>query len=379
MCPIEAYLDNSATTRVCSEAIDCMLDCLNNNWGNPSSLHEKGIQAEDLLERARKTVAGAIGCEPSEIVFTSGGTQSNNIAVFGAVEAAKRKGNKIITSAVEHPSVMKAFDRLESEGYEVVRLRVDRFGRVDLEQLKNELDEKTVLVSVMAVNNELGTIEPTREISALIKKSGCPALFHVDAVQAFGKIPLSVRSLGVDLMSISSHKIHGPKGAGALYVKKGVRLVSPVVGGGQERDLRPGTEPMPAIAGFAGAVSALTVQKSLEKITALRNQTVEKLKNMDGVVLNSPDDALPYIINLSLPGLPSEAVLNLLSNRNIYVSSGSACAKGHKSPVLTAAGLDTERINSSLRISFSRFTEETEIEMLLDGINKALSTLRRKK
>ena len=379
MCPIEAYLDNSATTRVCSEAIDCMLDCLNNNWGNPSSLHEKGIQAEDLLERARKTVAGAIGCEPSEIVFTSGGTQSNNIAVFGAVEAAKRKGNKIITSAVEHPSVMKAFDRLESEGYEVVRLRVDRFGRIDLEQLKNELDERTVLVSVMAVNNELGTIEPIREISALIKKSGCPALFHVDAVQAFGKIPLSVRSLGVDLMSISSHKIHGPKGAGALYVKKGVRLVSPVVGGGQERDLRPGTEPMPAIAGFAGAVSALTVQKSLEKITALRNQTVEKLKNMDGVVLNSPDDALPYIINLSLPGLPSEAVLNLLSNRNIYVSSGSACAKGHKSPVLTAAGLDTERINSSLRISFSRFTEETEIEMLLDGINKALSTLRRKK
>ena len=379
MCPIEAYLDNSATTRVCSEAIDCMLDCLNNNWGNPSSLHEKGIQAEDLLERARKTVAGAIGCEPSEIVFTSGGTQSNNIAVFGAVEAAKRKGNKIITSSVEHPSVMKAFDRLESEGYEVVRLRVDRFGRVDLEQLKNELDEKTVLVSVMAVNNELGTIEPIKEISTLIKKSGCPALFHVDAVQAFGKIPLSVRSLGVDLMSISSHKIHGPKGAGALYVKKGVRLVSPVVGGGQEKDLRPGTEPMPAIAGFAGAVSALTVQKSLEKITALRNQTVEKLKNMDGVVLNSPDDALPYIINLSLPGLPSEAVLNLLSNRNIYVSSGSACAKGHKSPVLTAAGLDTERINSSLRISFSRFTEETEIEMLLDGINKALSTLRRKK
>lgn len=379
MCPIEAYLDNSATTRVCPEAIDCMLDCLKNNWGNPSSLHEKGIQAEDLLERARKTVAGAIGCEPSEIVFTSGGTQSNNIAVFGAVEAAKRKGNKIITSSVEHPSVMKAFDRLENEGYEVVRLRVDRFGRVDLEQLKNELDEKTVLVSVMAVNNELGTIEPIKEISALIKKSGCPALFHVDAVQAFGKIPLSVRSLGVDLMSISSHKIHGPKGAGALYVKKGVRLVSPVVGGGQERDLRPGTEPMPAIAGFAGAVSALTVQKSLEKITALRNQTVEKLKNMDGVVLNSPDDALPYIINLSLPGLPSEAVLNFLSNRNIYVSSGSACAKGHKSPVLTAAGLDTERINSSLRISFSRFTEETEIEMLLDGINKALSTLRRKK
>ena len=379
MCPTEAYLDNSATTRVCPEAIDRMLDCMKNNWGNPSSLHERGMMAEELLEQARKGVAQQIGSEPSEVIFTSGGTQSNNIAVFGAVEAAKRRGNKIITSAVEHPSVMKAADRLESEGYEVVRLSVDRFGRVDLEQLKRELNEKTVLVSVMAVNNELGTLEPIKEISALIKKSGCPALFHVDAVQAFGKIPLSVRALGVDLMSISSHKIHGPKGAGALYVKKGVRLVSPVVGGGQEREIRPGTEPMPAIAGFYGAFGALETQKSLEKITALRDKTVEKLQKMDGVVLNSPDDALPYIINISLPGLPSEAVLNLLSNRNVYVSSGSACAKGHKSPVLTAAGLPNERINSSLRISFSRFTEETEIEMLLDGINKALSTLRRKK
>lgn len=379
MCPTEAYLDNSATTRVCPEAIDRMLDCMKNNWGNPSSLHERGMSAEDLLERARRSVAGVLKSEMSEIVFTSGGTQSNNIAVFGAVTALKRRGNKIITSAVEHPSVMKAVDRLESEGYEVVRLSVDRFGRVDLEQLKDELNEKTVLVSVMAVNNELGTIEPVKEISSLIKKSGCPALFHVDAVQAFGKIPLSVRALGVDLLSISSHKIHGPKGAGALYVRKGVRLVSPVVGGGQEREIRPGTEPMPAIAGFYGAVGALETQKSLEKITALRDKTVEKLQKMDGVVLNSPDDALPYIINISLPGLPSEAVLNLLSNMNIYVSSGSACAKGHKSPVLTAAGLPNERINSSLRISFSRLTEEPEIEMLLDGINKALSTLRRKK
>ena len=379
MCPTQAYLDNSATTRVCPEAIDCMLDCVKNNWGNPSSLHERGMCAEDLLERARRSVAGVLKSEMSEIVFTSGGTQSNNIAVFGAAEALKRKGNKIITSSVEHPSVMKAVDRLEKEGCEVVRLSVDKFGRVDLDELQRELDEKTVLVSVMAVNNELGTIEPIKEISTLIKNSGCPALFHVDAVQAFGKIPLSVRALGVDLMSISSHKIHGPKGAGALYVKKGVRLVSPVVGGGQEKDIRPGTEPMPAIAGFYGAVGALETEKSLEKITALRNKTVEKLRKLDGVVLNSPEDALPYIINLSLPGLPSEAVLNLLSNREIYVSSGSACAKGHKSPVLTAAGLPNDLINSSLRISFSRFTEEKETEMLLDGIKQALSTLRRKK
>ena len=231
----------------------------------------------------------------------------------------------------------------------------------------------------MAVNNELGTVEPVKEISSLIKRSGCPALFHVDAVQAFGKLPINVCSLGVDLMSISSHKIHGPKGAGALYVRKGVRLVSPVVGGGQERDIRPGTEPMPAIAGFYGAIGALDTKKSLEKLTKLRDETVERLRKIDGVVINSPDDALPYIINISLPGLPSEAVLNLLSDRKVYVSSGSACAKGHKSPVLTAAGLDNEIINSSLRISFSRFTGEEEIQMLLDGIGEALTTLRRKK
>lgn len=378
MCPTEAYLDNSATTFVCDEAVKLMLEAVS-NWGNPSSLHERGMNADFLLQKARKGVADVLGCDVSEVIFTSGGTQSNNIAVFGCAAALKRRGNKVITSSVEHPSVSKAFDRLEKEGFEVVRLRVNRFGLVDLEELKAELNEKTVLVSVMAVNNELGTVEPIKEISSLIKRSGCPALFHVDAVQAFGKLPINVRSPGVDLMSISSHKIHGPKGAGALYVRKGVRLVSPVVGGGQERDIRPGTEPMPAIAGFYGAIGALDTKKSLEKLTKLRDETVERLRKIDGVVINSPDDALPYIINISLPGLPSEAVLNLLSDRKVYVSSGSACAKGHKSPVLTAAGLDNEIINSSLRISFSRFTGEEEIQMLLDGISEALTTLRRKK
>ncbi|MGN0468132.1 MAG: cysteine desulfurase family protein [Acutalibacteraceae bacterium] len=375
---MEAYFDNSATTFVCKEAIEQMKLAVEKEWGNPSSLHEKGIEAQQLLEKAREAVAKSLLCSKNEIIFTSGGTQGNNIAVFGACAAQKRKGNKVITTAVEHPSVSKAFDRLEEFGFEVVRLGVDKHGKINLSQFENALDEKTVLVSIMAVNNELGTIEPIEQVGKIIKSSSSPALFHVDAVQAFGKLPLSVSKIGADLMTVSSHKIHGPKGAGALFVKNGVRLVSPVVGGGQERDIRPGTEPMPAIAGFYGAVSALSQKESLEKVHALRDDLVSKLKKIDGVVLNSADDALPYIVNISLPGLPSEAVLNLLSDMEIYVSSGSACAKGHKSPVLTAAGLESSLINSSVRISMSKFTTTKELDYLLEGIRTALKVIRRK-
>lgn len=374
---MEAYLDNSATTAPCREAKDEIINALESLWGNPSSLHQKGMDAEELLEKARKAVADKICASEKEIVFTSGGTQSNNIAVFGAVSAMKRTGNKVITTAVEHPSVSKAFDRLENEGFEVVRLSVDKYGKIDLEELKSALDSKTVLVSIMAVNNELGTIEPVEEAGKLIKALS-PALFHIDAVQAFGKTGLDVRKLGCDLMSISSHKIHGPKGAGALYVKKGTKLLSPVAGGGQERDIRAGTEPMPAIAGFYGAVKALKINESYEKISSLRSYLTDKLKKLPEVIINSSDDALPYIVNISLPSLPSEAVLNLLSDMEIYVSSGSACSKGHQSPVLTAAGLDSKIINSSLRISLSRFNTKEEIDYLLKGIETALKVIRRK-
>ena len=336
---MEAYLDNSATTALCKEAKDEIINALDNLWGNPSSLHQKGMDAEELLQKARKTVADRICASEKEIIFTSGGTQSNNIAVFGAANAMKRVGNKVITTSVEHPSVSNAFDRLEKEGFEVVRLSADKYGKISLEDLKSNLDSRTILVSIMAVNNELGTIEPVAEAGKLIKELS-PALFHIDAVQAFGKINIDVRKTGCDLMSISSHKIHGPKGAGALYVKKGTKLVSPVVGGGQEKDIRPGTEPMPAIAGFYGAVRALKINESHERISSLRSYLVSELEMLNEIVINSGEDALPYIVNISLPSLPSEAVLNLLSDMEIYVSSGSACSKGHQSPVLTAAGLD---------------------------------------
>ena len=375
VCPLIAYLDNSATTKPCQKAKEKMIEAIENCWGNPSSLHSKGIDADMLLLSTRRTVAKCLSCDEKEIYFTSGGTESNNIAVFGAAYAGKRKGNKIITSAIEHPSVHKCFDKLESEGFQVVKIGVDSKGMLNLEELEREIDEKTVLVSIMAVNNEVGTIEPFSEIKNIIKRKNSPALIHIDAVQAFGKLPLNVKKIGADLMSVSSHKIHGPKGVGALFIKNGTKLSPRIFGGGQEKDIRPGTEPMPAIAGFAGAVEELNIRNSLEKMTALRDEFVNDLRAIDGVIINSPDDALPYIVNVSLSGLRSETVLNLMSQMGIYVSSGSACAKGHKSHVLTAMGLDDSLIDSSLRVSLSRFTTKEELQYFIEGVNKALTTI----
>ncbi len=373
-----AYLDNSATTKVCEKAKKNMIDALESCWGNPSSLHEKGIEADALLLKARETVAKALSCERDEIIFTGGGTEGNNLAVFGAAFANKRKGNRVITSAVEHPSVQKAFDRLEREGFEVIRIGTDKSGIIDLSALEDAVNERTVLVSIMAVNNEVGAIQPVDKIASVIKRKNSPALFHIDAVQAFGKIPLNVKKLGADLMTVSSHKIHGPKGVGALFIKKGTRLTPVAVGGGQERDIRPGTEPMPAIAGFMGAVEELSIKASLGKITALRDSFTAKLKEKDGIVINSPEDALPYIVNISLPGYRSETLLNFLSDSGFYVSSGSACAKGHKSYVLTAMQLPDSLIDSSLRISLSRFTTEEELDSFTEALGRAMKVIMKK-
>ena len=370
-----AYLDNSATTKPCTGARQKMLYAIDECWGNPSSLHGKGIDADMLLLSARRAVAKSLSADEKEILFTSGGTESNNLAILGASHAMKRKGNKVITSAVEHPSVLKCFDRLESEGFTTVQIPTDKRGLIDLEALEREIDESTVLVSIMAVNNEVGTIQPVDKIKSIIKRKSSPSLFHIDAVQAYGKLPLNVKKLGADLMSISSHKIHGPKGAGALFVRNGTRLIPNALGGGQEKDLRPGTEPMVAIAGFFGAVEELNINKSLSEVTALRSSFINKLSAIEGVSINSPHDALPYIVNLSLSGLRSETVLNLLSSMGICVSSGSACAKGHKSYVLTAMGLSDKEIDSSLRVSLSRFTTQEELDYFISGITKAMNTI----
>ncbi len=375
---LEVYLDNSATTKPCPGARKRLLEAVDLLWGNPSSLHQKGLEAQLLLEEARAFIAKCLSCRESELYFTSGGTESNNLAVFGAAKAMKHKGKRIVVSSVEHPSVSRAFDKLESDGFTVVRLPVDRFGVVPVEEIENAVDESTVLVSMMAVNNELGSVEPVEALSRIVKEKHSPALIHVDAVQAFGKLPLNVKKLGIDLMSVSAHKIHGTKGAGALFVKDSVHLAPHIFGGGQEKNVRPGTEPLPAIAAFFGAAEELDIKKSLPAVTALRDGFVKKLSALDGVVINSGADALPYIVNISLPGRPAEAVLNFLSSRGIYVSSGSACAKGRRSPTLTAAGLESERVNSSLRISLSRFTTADELDFCLEGIEEALRAIRKK-
>lgn len=375
---LEVYLDNSATTKPCPGARKRLLEAVDLLWGNPSSLHQKGLEAQLLLEGARAFIAKCLSCRESELYFTSGGTESNNLAVFGAAKAMRHKGKRIVVSSVEHPSVSRAFDKLESDGFTVVRLPVDRFGVVPVEEIENAVDESTVLVSMMAVNNELGSVEPVEALSRIVKEKHSPALIHVDAVQAFGKLPLNVKKLGIDLMSVSAHKIHGTKGAGALFVKDSVHLAPHIFGGGQEKNVRPGTEPLPAIAAFFGAAEELDIKKSLPAVTALRDGFVKKLSALDGVVINSGADALPYIVNISLPGRPAEAVLNFLSSRGIYVSSGSACAKGHRSPTLTAAGLESERVNSSLRISLSRFTTADELDFCLEGIEEALRAIRKK-
>ena len=375
---LEVYLDNSATTKPCPGARKRLLEAVDLLWGNPSSLHQKGLEAQLLLEGARAFIAKCLSCRESELYFTSGGTESNNLAVFGAAKAMRHKGKRIVVSSVEHPSVSRAFDKLESDGFTVVRLPVDRFGVVPVEEIENAVDESTVLVSMMAVNNELGSVEPVEALSRIVKEKHSPALIHVDAVQAFGKLPLNVKKLGVDLMSVSAHKIHGTKGTGALFVKDSVHLAPHIFGGGQEKNVRPGTEPLPAIAAFFGAAEELDIKKSLPAVTALRDGFVKKLSALDGVVINSGADALPYIVNISLPGRPAEAVLNFLSSRGIYVSSGSACAKGRRSPTLTAAGLESERVNSSLRISLSRFTTADELDFCLEGIEEALRAIRKK-
>ena len=373
-----AYLDNSATTFLCTQAKKEMINAIESCWGNPSSLHQAGIDADMLLRQARASVSRALKCDAEEVVFTSGGTEGNNLAIFGTAYANRRRGNRVITTKIEHPSVLNAFKRLEEEGFEVIYIGTDEFGHLDMKALEEAVNEKTILISVMAVNNEVGAIQPVEALSGIVKRKNSPAVIHVDAVQAFGKLPLNPKRMGVDLMTVSSHKIHGPKGVGALFIRRGTKIRPVAVGGGQERDIRPGTEPMPAIAGFMGAVNELTVEKSLGKMTALRDSFVEKLHAVEGVSINSPDDALPYIVNLSLKGLRSETVLNLLSDMEIYVSSGSACAKGHKSHVLTAIGLSDDAIDSSLRVSLSRFTTEKELDYFIEGIQRAFKVIMKK-
>ena len=376
----EIYLDNSATTRVSGAAAKKALEIMTEAYGNPSSLHSKGLQAQHELDAARKIIAQAMGAQPEEICFTSGGTEGNNTAVFGAAHALKRRGNRIVTTAIEHSSVMEAMQQLEKEGFEVVYLTPDSSGRVSAKDIKDAVTKDTILVSIMAVNNEIGSIQPLETVYRAIAAAGAPALFHVDAVQAFMKMPLLPKKFGIDLMTVSGHKINAPKGCGALYIRKGARILPLHFGGLQEKKIRPGTEPSPAVCAMGAAVEEhKDIKGQTEYIRGLNTYCREKLAEIDGVVINSDENCLPYIINFSLPGLRSETVLHFLAERNIFVSSGSACAKGHKSHVLTALGLPADLTDSAIRISFSSENTKNDIDILINSLKIGISTLARKR
>lgn len=373
------YLDNSATTKPCKTACEYINKALVENWGNPSSLHTMGINAEITVSDARECIAKKISARADEIIFTGSGTEANNTAIMTAL-ARKGRGNKVITTELEHPSVLETVKRLEKDGFEVVKIGCDESGKINLSQLEKELNEKTVLVSIMLVNNEVGTTEPIAEASKLIKKLSPNALFHCDAVQGFGKVNINVKSLGVDLLSASAHKIHGPKGIGFLYCKKGVTIAPFITGGGQERGMRSGTESVPLIAGFMGAIEELgNLDETLKNIKELNLYARDLFLKSGFIDINSPDDALPFILNISVVGYRSETLLHFLESKNIFVSSGSACAKGESSYVLTALGLDKRRSDSALRLSFSKNTCKEDIDLTLKALEEAVSKLRKSK
>lgn len=372
------YLDNSATTKPCEKAVQKAFVMMTENFGNPSSLHFCGFNAKKELDSARRTLSDFLSCQQNEIFFTPSGTVANNTAILGTAKAKHREGKKVITTLLEHPSVIKHFEILAEQGFEVVYLKPDNNGKISLEELSNAVDKNTILVSVMAVNNEVGSIQEISKIKGIIKDNKSKAYFHCDAVQAFGKIVLKPKKLGIDLMSMSAHKIHGIKGAGALYVNNSIRILPSIAGGGQENGLISGTEAIPAICAFSEAVKDIgNVQKNLEEVASVRNYFVNKISTLDKVYVNSPKDALPYIINISVEGVPSQVMLNSLSSMGICVSAGSACAKGHRSEVLTAMGVSPKGIDSAIRISLSKTTTENNMEMLYNGIVNTMNRVRR--
>ena len=368
------YLDNASTTKPSAEAIEAVTNALE-CYGNPSSLHSLGLESEKLIEKSRNAIASKLGADRKKVYFTSGGTEANNTAIFGAARSLKKRGNKIITSKIEHPSVLESFRALEKEGFTVVYLDVTPDGIVDIEQAKNEIDENTSLVSVMTVNNETGIIQPVREIGKILHEKSEFGVFHTDAVQAFGKVPCGVRDTGADLISVSSHKIHGPKGVGALYVGKG-RLSPIIFGGSQQGAVRPGTENVPGIAGFGAAAC-----KDLENCDILYD-TLKKgiLDEIPDVKINGCEEfASKFVLNVSFIGVKAEVLLHTLENYNVFVSTGSACSSHKPDPshVLTAMGLSREELGGAVRFSFSSDNTLEDIEKTIQILIKEVAVLRR--
>lgn len=369
------YLDNSATTPLCQGVKRVLSDNLD-NFGNPSSLHLLGMKGLEILDEARLALANYLKVEKDGIVFTSGGTESNNLAILGVAKALYKQKKHFITTLIEHHSVLNCFKMLEDAGCSVTYLEPNEKGEITADMVKGALREDTALVSVMAVNNEVGSIMNIKEIASVVH-SNSSAYFHSDCVQALGKIDIS--NSGADLITVSGHKIHAPKGVGALYVKKGVKIKPLLMGGGQEKNLRSGTESTLLISALSQAVKELPdIETQLKSVRQLQAEAIEGLLKIDGVVINSKEDNLPYIINFSLLGLPSEVMLHALESKQVYVSSGSACAKREKSHVLKAMKKSDNVINSAVRVSFSRFTTREDILALINGVEYASKLVRRK-
>ncbi len=381
---MEAYLDNAATTKCADEVVDIVVKAMQADFGNPSSKHMKGVEAENYIKEATKVIARTLKCQDKEIFYTSGGTESNNMAIIGAAIANKRSGNHVIVSSVEHSSVKEPFRYLEELGFRVTYLPVNEKGVVSLEALKEVLDKETILVSVMYVNNEIGTVQPIEEIGSIVKSYNPAIVYHVDAIQGYGKFKINPKKLGIDLMSVSGHKIHGPKGSGFLYIKEKTKVKPLILGGGQQKAMRSGTENVPGIAGLAKAAELIynsEFDEKIQKMYEMRTDFIEKLKALEGVTINGFEtcEAAPHVVSASFEGIRAEVLLHALEDKGIYVSSGSACSsnKPGLSSTLVAIGLDNSLLDSTIRFSFCFNTTKEELDYTIEVLGGLLPTLRK--
>ena len=375
------YFDNAATTKASDNVVNIVEKVMKEDYGNPSSLHMAGFDAEKYIKEAKATISGILKADEKEIFFTSGGTESNNLALIGAADANKRAGNKILVSSIEHPSVKTTAKHLEDEGFDVVYLPVDEDGIVKLDALKEAMDENTILVSVMHVNNEIGSIQPIVEIGKIIKHVNPNVVYHVDAIQSFGKLDVKPKAAKIDLLSVSGHKIHGPKGIGFLYIKNATKINPIIFGGGQQEQLRSGTENVPGIAGLGVAAKDCydNLEKNAKKLTELKDYLIDKLEQMDGVQVNSKkgNSGAPHIVSASFKNVGSEVLLHALEDKGIYVSAGSACSSNKPaiSYVLQAINLDEDLLKSTIRFSFNTDNTKEEIDETVKALEELLPVL----
>ena len=380
---MEAYFDNSATTKVLDSVKDIVVKTMTEDYGNPAAKHRKGMEAEQYIRDARKIIADTMKVQEKEILFTSGGSESNNMALFGAAWANQRAGKHIISTSIEHPSVYNPLGVLEELGFEVTILPVDHDGHISLKELEEAIRPDTILVSTMYVNNEVGAVEPVEEISKIIKAKNPSTLYHVDAIQAYGKYVIRPKKQGIDLLSVSSHKIHGPKGVGFLYIRNGVKIKPLIYGGGQQAGMRSGTENVPGVAGFGAAAKEMYTNhaEKVQKLIELKDYMTDRLGEIEGTVINSKkgEASAPQIVSVSFEGVRSEVLLHALEDKGVYVSSGSACSSNHPgiSGTLKGIGVAQKLLDSTIRMSFGMFNTKEEVDYTIEVLKELVPVLRR--